>query len=177
MNACCRYWITGLKEDLKRDLLVQSPATFTAAVARAQQMEIVEMTIQRDKNKTDVGKRPPPEKKKNQSADMTKVEQVIDDIAGIRRGDHGGKGKGKNTAIEDDPRYGDFLHAMSLELATLDPSVDELVEKYKAWKLMAGLYKDLSILKAKVLKAGTIKGKEPSRSSTSSGSNSEVPEC
>ena len=66
---------------------------------------------------------------------------------------------------------------MSLELATLDPSVDELVEKYKAWKLMAGLYKDPSILKAKVLKAGTIKGKEPSRSSTSSGSNSEVPEC
>ena len=67
-----------------------------------------------------------------------------------------GKGKDYNLAPEDDPRFDMFVTAMSPEVTSL--AVDELVEKYKAWKLLSRVHKDPMVLKAMVFKAGPSKG-------------------
>jgi hypothetical protein len=138
---------------LKRDVLITAPLTFDAAVLRAQRIEAVEVTVQRDKLKTESGKRPPPEKKKNQSTDVASAEQVVDDIAGIGQKKYPVEKVEADVSPENDPRFDNFVTAMSPEVASLE--VDDLVEKYKAWKLLSRVHKDPKILKSMVLKANT----------------------
>src|SRR3954470_13999633 len=62
------------------------------------------------------------------------------------------EGKEKDVTIEEDLKFKAFVCEMRPEIEAADPSVDELVEKYKAWKLYSVIYSDPSMVKAKVFK-------------------------
>lgn len=166
---CRRYWIAGLNEEIKIDVMMHNPATFLDAVERAMLREIVVNTIARDKRKTEEGKRPRPEAK-NQSTDAKPAEDIVNDLAGLGRNKAVPKGKGKEAddmAPEDDPRFPTFFEAMSPEIEVHDPTVDELVDKFKAWKLLSRVYHDPAVVKAKVLKS--MAKKEPNKAWTDNG--------
>ena len=77
-----KYWIAGLHEEIKSDVMMMALATFIAAVTRAQLRERVLNTIKRDKEKMESGKRPQPEEKKP-STDARPAEQMVKDIVGL----------------------------------------------------------------------------------------------
>src|SRR4051812_5533813 len=177
-NSYRKYWIAGLHEEIKSDVTMQQPATFDDATDRALLRERVVNTIRRDKQKEDVGKRPHPEEK-NPSMDAKPAERIVNDLAGLGRGRKEMKGKERETegevTIEDDPRFPEFFKAMSPEIEMEDPSIDELVSKFKAWKMYSKVYKDAAKLKVKVMSSTASKAssksssKEPTKASTGEG--------
>ena len=170
LDSYRKYWIAGLQEEIKSDVMMLAPALFLQAVERAQLRERVLNTIKRDKEKTDKGKRPQPEEK-NPSTDARPAEQMVNDIAGLGRGRREVNHEGKEVAPEDDPKFQVFFKEMSPEIEKHDPSIDELVEKYKAWKLYSMMYDDPAVVKAKILKSMAKKG------TSTTASSSEGPTC
>ena len=147
-----KYWIAGLREEIKVDVMMMVPNTFVAAAERAQLREQVLSRVNHDKVKTDEGKRPQPEAK-NPSMDARSAEGIVSDIAGLGRSRREAVDKGKEVAPEDDPGFKVFYKEMSPEIEKHEPSIDELVEKYKAWKLYSMMYQDPAMVKVKILKS------------------------
>src|SRR5215218_7303252 len=125
LNNCRRFWIAGLQEDLKIDVMMENPRTFMEASNRAIQREKVINAVNRDKVKQEEGKRPAPEKKQR-SGDATSAERLADAAAGVGRKENQREEGGKDVSPEDDPRFPEFYQVMSPEIKMLDPSVDEL---------------------------------------------------
>ena len=60
-DACLKWWISGLHDKIKEDVLMAAPTTLQRAIDRAIRRETVLNSIQKDHKKTDEGKRPKPE--------------------------------------------------------------------------------------------------------------------
>ena len=85
--------------------------------------------------------------------DTKPAEQIVHDIAGLGCGHCETNSKGKEVAPEDDLKFQVFFKEMSPEIEMHNPSIDKLVEKYKAWKLYSMMYSNLAVVKAKILKS------------------------
>src|SRR5207248_763961 len=91
-NSYRKYWIAGLHEEIKSDVMMQQPATFDDVMDQALLQGRVVNTIKRDKQKEGVGKRPHPEEK-NPSMDAKPAERIVNDLTGLGHGRKEVKGK------------------------------------------------------------------------------------
>src|SRR4051812_44633749 len=82
LNDCCHYWIAGLREDLRINMMMQNPLTLLEVSTRANQWERVINAVDHNKVKQEQGKCPKPEEK-NQSADTVSAEHLADKAAGV----------------------------------------------------------------------------------------------
>src|SRR4051812_1797431 len=168
-DACLRWWISGLRLEIKEDVLMSAPANYQAALRRAIRRETVINTLKKDDRKVKEGKRPKPEETQRLS-DAVKA----DGMADMAEGSHRSKkevapkaGNNKEAAPEDDPKFVEFYKEMSPKIEKGDPSVDELVAQYKAWKLYSKVCDDKDKVKVKILKMSVASG--GSKKSSSAG--------
>lgn len=153
-----KHWVSGLSEELKKDVMMAAPDTYQEAVDMAHATETVMNNIKRDATRRETGKRPEPETKKGKSNDLMSAEGMVNDLARVGQEGKGASVEGKEVAPEEDPKFQEFYHEMSPEIEKHEPSIDELVEKFKAWKFYSAIYKNPALVKAKILKSMVSKG-------------------
>ena len=83
---------------------------------------------------------------------------MVNDLARVSQEGKGMSMEGKEVAPEEDPKFQEFYHEMSPEIEKHEPSINELVEKFKAWKFYSAIYKDQVLVKIKILKSMVSKG-------------------
>lgn len=154
LDSYRRHWIGGLAEELKVDVLLAAPKTFKAAMERALLRENVANAVKRDKRKVEAGKQPQPEEK-HQSVDTKPAEEIVDEATRVGRSRR--NLQRQDTDPINDPKFPEFYKAMNPEIEKYDPSVDELVDRFKAWKMLTRVYTDPAVIKAKVLKSMVVK--------------------
>ena len=82
LNNCHKYWIAGLRENLKREVRIHRPDTMDKVIVIAINIEIVDMKSENEKLKTEAGRRPAP-KQKQPSADVAAADYVADEATGL----------------------------------------------------------------------------------------------
>ena len=155
LDACRKYWTSGLQTTLKRGVRTGKPATFDEAVTLAMDTEDVEVSIQREHARTMSGKRPAP-KEKSRSGDVATAEYAADEAAGLTS--HHTKTSTTTPEVKaiDDEEFAKFHNEMGAEE---DDSLTDLLQRFQAWKLYSKVIPDPVQLKAFILKISSPKTK------------------
>ena len=172
-----RHWISGLAEELKKDVMAAKPATYKEAVNAAHETEAILNNIRRDAVRRETGKRPEPEKKKGKSIDMVSAEKMVNELARVGQTGQEVDAEGKGLAPSEDPKFREFYHEMSPEIENHDASIDELVERYKAWKFFSSMHSDKAFVKAKILRLMAKEDKTATVTATATVTPKENPTC
>ena len=157
LNSCRKYWIAGLRNSLRREVIIADPATMDAAIINAMKIERADKAIDRDQTQILAGKKPSP-KAKNPSADTVLPNYIADEAAGLvdRRAIFKADDIRSKEPI-DAHDFENFHRAMGPEVAEPE-DVDEVVRRFTAWKLYSRVYSDQNKLRSVVLKS-TVKAK------------------
>src|SRR4051812_48834081 len=164
LDGCRRYWIAGLRKEIKREVRIGNPTTFDRAVALATTVETADCADHIDEARLEMGSRPRP-LVKNRSADVAGGEYLADEAAGLvtpRRLDEGEIHKpNEKEGTSADAQFPEFYNSMG-PTVTQEGEVEDLVRRFTAWKFYSRMEKDQTKLRAMVLKAAPGKEKKPS---------------
>src|SRR5690349_10100071 len=78
LDQCRKYWIAGLKKEIKREVKIGNPGTFEAAVKLAVTIETADCADDIDDVRLRAGVKPKPQIK-NRSADVAGGEYIADE--------------------------------------------------------------------------------------------------
>ena len=137
-KALKRYWINGLKPQIKREVLNSDPGTLKQARKRAVLCERTELIMKGERERKEESSQV---YLKARSANIAGTSLMADQAAGLT----------KESRLDAD-EFPMFHQEMGPEV-TENVDVDELIQQFKAWQLYSRVYKNKEILKAKVLSA------------------------
>jgi hypothetical protein len=130
LDQCRKYWIAGLKKEIKREVRIGNPGMFEAAVKLAVTIETADCANDIDDARLRAGVKPKPQVK-NRSADVAGGEYIADEAAGLTSKpnvkEEESHPPNEGAAVDEDSQFKDFYTSMGPQV-TEDVSVDDLVK-------------------------------------------------
>ena len=166
-----KYWISGLKAPIRRELRLTKPDNLRRALNLAKDVEAADCAEEHEQVKERRGIKPKPTQ--GHSIDVTRNGFLDSEKASL------GETQSLNYQGDDpaqDPKFLEFYQTMGTEV-TQGIDVEDLTKRFTAWKIYSRVEKDSGQLKALILKAEPGKNKTPQKtymtnSATTQGSSS-----